>query len=237
MTSVEEPKIKPSEFKVGDFKFNPQVFSNSLGNNSSGFVLGDTKKTSPQSKPTDMKFNPTPSFNFGKSSLPFSFNASEQSVNKPFFSFGSTSSTVPISDSKPNDEPQNPKDNEDDEDQPPIVNFTPIKENDAIFESKCKLYYFENGKYEEHGVGQLYLKPVDNNKVQLIMRNESTLGTIMVNTLLNDSINFVKRNAKNVQLVCVVDPTKNTKPQTVLFKFNDSQTTSSFENELAKLKK
>lgn len=246
-TSVDEPKITPtvtSGFKLGDFKFNSQAFSNSLANNSSGFVFGDTKTTSPLSKPSEFKFNPTPapSFKFGTSPLPlgpFSVKPTEQSnANKPFFSFGSASSTIaPISDLNKKDEPQKSKDDEDDEDQPPVVNFTPIKENDAIFESKSKLYYLENGKYEEHGVGQLYLKPVDEKKIQLIMRNESTLGTIMVNTLLNDSVNFVKRNSKNVQLVCVVDPTKSTKPQTVLFKFKDSQTTDSFENELAKLKK
>lgn len=241
-TSVEEPKITPtvtSGLKLGDFKFNSQAFSNSLTNNSSGFVFGDTKITSPLSKPSEIKFNPTPSFKFGTSPIPFSVKSTEQSnANKPFFSFGSTSSTItPISDLNKKDEPQKSKDDEDDEDQPPVVNFTPIKENDAIFESKSKLYYLQNGKYEEHGVGQLYLKPVDEKKIQLLMRNESTLGTIMVNTLLNDSVNFVKRNSKNVQLVCVVDPTKSTKPQTVLFKFKDSQITDSFENELAKLKK
>lgn len=227
-----------SEFKLSNFKFNnEQPFSSTFSNKSSDFVFGD-KKTSPLSKPPEMKFN-APSFNFGTTTT-FSFKPMEQqSDNKPFFTFGSKpSNTNSVPDpSNVTKEVQKPKDEEEDEDQPPVVNFTPVKENDAIFESKSKLYCLKNGKYEEHGVGQLYLKPIDDKKIQLIMRNDSALGTIMANTLLNESVNFIKRNAKNVQLICVLDATKSTKPQTVLFKFKDSQIADAFENELLKLKK
>lgn len=241
LQSAEESKSTPTltgGFKLGDFKFNSPPFTTSLTNNSPGFIFGDAKKTSPINTPSETKLNPIPSFSFGTDASVYSFKPTEQNSNKSFFGFVSTPSTkTTVSDSSKNDEPQKPKDDEDDEDQPPVVNFAPIKENDAIFESKSKLYYFKNGKYEEHGIGQLYLKPINEKKIQLIMRNDSALGTIMVNTLLNDSVKFTKRNPKNVQLICVVDPTKSTKPQTVLFKFKDSQTTDAFENELAKLKK
>lgn len=239
-STSEETKNIPtttSGFKLGEFKFNQQSFSTSLTNKSSDFVFND-KKTSPLSKPSEIKFNATPSFNFGTAASTFSFKPlSNQNDNKPFFSFGSKSPTVtPVSDTSNKTEPPQSKDEEDEEDQPPVVNFTPIKENDAIFESKSKLYCLKNGKYEEHGIGQLYLKPIDDQKIQLLMRNDNALGTIMVNTLLNKSVNFTKRNAKNVQLICVIDPTKSTKPQTVLFKFKDSQITDLFESELVKLK-
>lgn len=241
LPSIEEPKTTPTVtggFKLGDFKFSSPPFTTSLTNNSPGFIFGDAKKTSPLNTPSETKLNPIPSFSFGTGAPVYSFKSTEQNSNKPFFGLLSTPSTnTTISDSSKNDQPQKSKEDEDDEDQPPVVNFAPIKENDAIFESKSKLYYFENGKYEEHGIGQLYLKPIDEKKIQLIMRNDSALGTIMVNTLLNDSVKFTKRNPKNVQLICVVDPTKSTKPQTVLFKFKDPQTTDAFENELAKLKK
>lgn len=225
-----------SGFKLGDFKFNQQPFSTLLTNKSPGFSFNDKQSLS-LNNPSENKSNPTPPFSFGTAPA-FSFKPMEkQNDSKPFFSFGSKPSfTTPVSDPSKNIEAEKPKE-EEDEDQPPVVNFTPVKENDAIFESKSKLFYLKNGKYEEHGVGQLYLKSVDDKKIQLIMRNDSALGTIMVNTLLNESVNFTKRNAKNVQLICVPDPTKSTKPQTVLFKFKDSQTTDSFENELAKLKK
>jgi nuclear pore complex protein Nup50 len=237
---LSEPIKTPTtagEFKLSNFKFNhEQSFSSTLNNKSSDFVFGD-KKTSPLSKTPEMKFS-TPSFNFGTNAT-FSFKPTEQqNDNKPFFSFGSNpSNTNSVPDSSKNTEIQKPKDEEEDEDQPPIVNFTPVKENDAIFETKSKLYCLQNGKYEERGVGQLYLKPIDDKKIQLIMRNDSALGTIMANTLLNESVNFTKRNAKNVQLICVLDATKSTKPQTVLFKFKDSQIADAFENELLKLKK
>lgn len=167
--------------------------------------------------------NTKPPFNFGGTQPIFS--STEQKNSKSIFTFGSPTSEDLKTQSLI------------DEDQPPIVKFKPIEEKDAIFESQSKIYCFKNGKYEELGFGQLYLKPVDDKKIQLIMRDDSPLGTIMANTLLNESVNFTKRNAKNVQLTCVLDPTKSTKPQTVLFKFKDSKVTDSFENELNKLKK
>lgn len=236
--TLEESKSTPTEgVKLGDFKFNQESFSTPLAKNSFEFSFND-KKMSPLSKPSEIKFNTAPSFNFQTTAPSFSFGKpTEQTDNKPFFSFGSKLPTVtPNADSSKSTEDQKSKD-EEDEDQPPVVNFTPIKENDAIFESKSKLFCLKNGKYEEHGIGQLYLKPVDDKKIQLLMRNDSALGTIMVNTLLNETVNFTKRNAKNVQLICILDPTKSTKPQTVLFKFKDSQITDSFESELNKLKK
>lgn len=231
-------------FKFGDFKFNEQSFTNQLSSTpltkkSPEFVFNE--KTSPMGKPPGIStFNTTKaSFNFGSTTIPaFSFKPMEKQNDKPFFSFGlKPPIQTPVSDiNKSIIEAQNSKGEENEEDQPPVVNYTPIKENDAIFESKSKLYYLQDGKYEEHGIGQLYLKSVDNKKIQLIMRNDNALGTIMINTLLNESINFTKRNAKNIQLICIPDPTKSTKPQTVLFKFKDSQITDSFENELSKLK-
>lgn len=225
VSSEESTSTPTSGFKLPDFKFNQQPFS-----------FNDSK-VSPSSKPSEFKFNATPTFNFQPSASTFSFGkpAEQKTENKPFFSFGAKLPTV-----TPNPDPSKSTEDqklEEDEDQPPVVNFTPIKENDAIFESKSKLFCLKNGKYEELGIGQLYLKPVDDKKIQLLMRNDSALGTIMVNTLLNESVNFTKRNAKNVQLICVLDPTKSTKPQTVLFKFKDSQITDSFESELNKLKK
>lgn len=234
--SSEESKNTPnSGFKLTDFKFNQQSFPSSLTNKTPEFVFND-KKTSPLSKNPGTTFN-TPSFNFGTTIPAFTFKPIEQQNDKKgIFSFGSATQT-PISDLTKKDEVQKSKDEDEDEDQPPIVNFTPIKENDAIFESKSKLYYLKDGKYEEHGIGQLYLKPINEKKIQLIMRSDNALGTIMVNTLLNESVNFTKRNAKNVQLICVLDSkAENPKPQTVLFKFKDAKITDSFENELTKLK-
>lgn len=232
-------------FKLGDFKFGNQPFSTLTSK--SPELKSNEKPEIPLSAVLDRKLPPLnnpmfcktlntkPPFNFGGGTVPsFSFKSSEQNDVKPLFSFGSKSPTLTFSAEKMKTDSQNPKD--EDEDQPPVVEFTPVKEKNAIFESKSKLFCFKNGKYEELGIGQLYLIPVDN-KLQLIMRNDNALGTIMANTLLNESVNFTKRNAKNVQLTCILDPTKSTKPQTILFKFKDSQITDLFEKELIKLKK
>jgi hypothetical protein len=248
-------------FKFGDFKLNNQSLSTSATSKSPEFKFTNKspefkftnkspevkftskspefkfidKKQPSVDKPTVCKtLNTKPPFNFGSTLPSFSFKSSEQNDVKPLFSFGSKSPTLTFSPEKLKTEILNSK--EEDEDQPPTVKFTPVKEKNAIFESKSKLFCFKEGKYEELGVGQLYLIPVDK-KLQLIMRNDNALGTIMANTLLNESVNFTKRNAKNVQLTCILDPTKSTKPQTILFKFKDSEITDSFEKELTTLKK
>lgn len=213
--------------------FNKQSLSTFFANKSSDFKFCDNKmslfglkgkKSLFSEKQVCKTVNTKPPFNFGGTQPLFS--STEQKNSKSIFTFGS-----------PTSEDLKTPQNLIDEDQPPIIKFKPIEEKDAIFESQSKIYCFKNGKYEELGFGQLYLKSVDDKKLQLIMRDDSALGTIMANTLLNESVNFTKRNAKNVQLTCVLDPTKSTKPQTVLFKFKDSKVTDSFENELNKLKK
>ncbi|XP_050539847.1 nuclear pore complex protein Nup50 [Daktulosphaira vitifoliae] len=238
-----DTKIEP----LGNLKNTSSIFSGLKSNDSKlisqPFSFStktpnfEANKMPPSINDNETKQN-TPSFNFGSNVPQFSLNATDKNNSKPFFSFGEKSVAAPsnIDLSKNSTDSFQPAQIENDEDQPPVVNFTPIKENDAIFESKSKLYVLKDGKYEELGIGQLYLKKVDNKKIQLIMRNDSALGTIMANTLLNDTVNFVKRNSKNIQLICILDPTKNTKPQTVLFKFKDSQDTDLFENELSKLK-
>ncbi|XP_001945577.1 nuclear pore complex protein Nup50 [Acyrthosiphon pisum] len=233
-SSSEKSKNSLTTHKLGDFKFDKQSLSFCFTGKSPDFKFRDKKAVAAEKPIVCKTLNTKPPFNFGSTLPSFSFKPTEQN-SKPFFSFGSKSPTLTVSSENLKKESQKPIDG--DEDQPPVVNFTPIKESDAVFESKSKLFCFKNGKYEELGVGQLYLKPVDDKKIQLIMRNDSALGTIMANTLLNESVNFTKRNAKNVQLTCVLDPTKSTKPQTVLFKFKDSQITDTFENELNKLKK
>ncbi|XP_026805863.1 nuclear pore complex protein Nup50 [Rhopalosiphum maidis] len=253
--SSEEPKntVKSTNgFKFGDFKVNNRSLSISATSKSPEFKFTNKspefkftnkspefkfidKKQPSVDKPTVCKtLNTKPPFNFGSTLPSFSFKSSEQNDVKPLFSFGSKSPTLTFSPEKLKTEILNSK--EEDEDQPPTVKFTPVKEKNAIFESKSKLFCFKEGKYEELGIGQLYLIPVDK-KLQLIMRNDNALGTIMANTLLNESVNFTKRNAKNVQLTCILDPTKSTKPQTILFKFKDSEITDLFEKELTTLKK
>ncbi|XP_025194084.1 nuclear pore complex protein Nup50 [Melanaphis sacchari] len=244
--SLEESKNTATEtngFKLGNFKLNNQSLSTST-KKSPGFKFNEKNvvptPTLDGNLPTinkpiiGTKLNTKPPFNFGGDVPSFSFTSSVEN-KKPLFSFGSKAPVLTFSPEKMKSEILSSKD--EDEDQPPVVKYTPVKEKNAIFESKSKLFCFKNGKYEELGVGQLYLIPVDNKKIQLIMRNDNALGTIMANTLLNESINFTKRNAKNVQLSCILDPTKNTKPQTILFKFKDSQITDLFEKELNTLKK
>jgi nuclear pore complex protein Nup50 len=70
----------------------------------------------------------------------------------------------------------------------------------------------KEASFQERGVGMLYLKPAGE-KTQLIVRADTNLGNLLVNTLLMASLPVQRMGSNNVMLVCV--PTPNTKPPPV----------------------
>ena len=51
----------------------------------------------------------------------------------------------------------------------------------------------------------LHLKKVENDKTQMVVRAETNLGNILLNILVNDKMNVIKRK-NNIQFVCVPNP-------------------------------
>jgi nuclear pore complex protein Nup50 len=51
----------------------------------------------------------------------------------------------------------------------------------------------------------LHLKSVETSKTQLLVRAETNLGNILLNILVNDKMNIIKRK-NNLQFVCVPNP-------------------------------
>jgi len=43
---------------------------------------------------------------------------------------------------------------------------------------RCKLFYMLDNEWKERGVGNLYLKPCPGDKTQLLIRSDTTLGTV-----------------------------------------------------------
>eukprot|EP00092_Neocalanus_flemingeri_P046535 GFUD01052367.1.p1 GENE.GFUD01052367.1~~GFUD01052367.1.p1 ORF type:complete len:756 (-),score=250.97 GFUD01052367.1:87-2354(-) len=168
-------------------------------------AFGAPKTSSPFSfGATEKPVNSTAPFSFGQSSQPAAssgFGTSSGFAAGGGFSFGtgglgtSTTNTSTIA-----------KVDEEDEDQPPVVEVKLVEESDAIYDKKCKLFYKKDGNYVEKGVGMLYLKTVEGGKIQLLVRADTNLGNVLLNILLSPQIPTTRVGKNNVMLVCVPNP-------------------------------
>ena len=64
---------------------------------------------------------------------------------------------------------------EDEDYEPPKAEVVENSEEGAFYTVRCKLYYKKAEKFEERGVGFLYLKP-NGTKTQLLVRTDTALG-------------------------------------------------------------
>lgn len=90
-------------------------------------------------------------------------------------------------------------------DEPPKVEVNEVKEDDALYEKKCKLFYMNDGSFVEKGVGTLFLKPAGD-KTQLLVRAFTNLGNILLNIILNKSIPTIRAGKNGVIIACIPNP-------------------------------
>lgn len=196
-------------------------------------------------KPTPMsefKFSSTPASvelpkPTGLAGFKFGAIPSASELAKPSFSAGSgitfgTNSTAPLASSTPSSfalsKPftfanvaappiEEKKDDEVDEDQPPKVEFIENEEKDSVFSIKCKLFVKHDGNFTDRGVGTLHIKPVkDADKTQVIIRAGTSLGTILLNIMLTESVPLQRMGKNNVMMVCIPTPDSKTPPTPIL---------------------
>ncbi|KAL4714399.1 hypothetical protein ACJJTC_017694 [Scirpophaga incertulas] len=204
--------------------FNKSPFSKTDTNKSSPIGFGSQSK-SPLGEKSAFSFGVKPSesapittpantsFSFGinksnKSDLttsnissngntPFSFG-----TGKPF-SFGSSIQ-------KPATEVAENGENEEEE-EPPKVEFVPIVEENSVYDKKCKIFAKIDGNFVEKGLGTLYIKKVEETgKHQLLIRANNSLGNVLLNLILVSSIPTQRMGKNNVMMVCI--PTPEAKP-------------------------
>lgn len=133
---------------------------------------------------------------------------------KPF-SFGSTGPSSLATTPAPAATETN---NEDDEDEPPKVEFKAVVEEDSVYSKRCKVFFKVAGNFQERGIGTIFVKPVkDSAKHQLIVRADTSLGNILVNVVLAKGLPVQKMGANNVMLVCIPNADFD-KPVSVLLK-------------------
>ncbi|KAK1327610.1 hypothetical protein QTO34_012899 [Cnephaeus nilssonii] len=95
---------------------------------------------------------------------------------------------------------------EEESDEPPKVVVTEVKEEDAFYSKKCKLFYKKDNEFKEKGVGTLHLKPTANQKTQLLVRADTNLGNILLNVLIPPNMPCTRTGKNNVLIVCVPNP-------------------------------
>jgi len=193
--SEEEPpkfSFKPSDpEKAKKFSFaptsssDPPKFSFKPSNGSSDPPKFSFKSSEPaisdSSKPSLFNLGGAPKTDSGDSSKPapftFKFGAGASSLAggaAPSFGFGAPPSSIPT--------PAPTGVDGEDEYQPPKVEETEFDdEKDALYTKKAKLFYSKDGNYKEIGVGKLFVKPLDGNKGQILVRADNTLGNILMN--------------------------------------------------------
>lgn len=91
----------------------------------------------------------------------------------------------------------------------------------------------KEASFQERGVGMLYLKPVGE-KTQLIVRADTNLGNLLVNTLLTAGLPIQRMGTNNVMLVCVPTPDTKPPPIPVLLRFKTSDDADEAYNKLKK---
>lgn len=126
-------------------------------------------------------------------------------------------------------------------DEPPKVEVNEVKEDDALYEKKCKLFYMSEGSFVEKGVGTLFLKPAGD-KTQLLVRAFTNLGNILLNIILNKSIPTIRAGKNGVIIACIPNPPLDGKndskdPVKMLIKVKTSDDADALLEKINELKK
>jgi len=171
----------------------------------SAFGATSTEKPKPTSAASPFSFGLSTANNLtAPSSLPafaaFGSSSAASTTVSSGFSFGNLASAPPPAAAAPAEAA------DEDEDAPPVVEIKQVTEDDAKYSKKCKLFFKKDGSYVEKGVGMLYIKPVEGEKHQLLIRADTNLGNVLLNILLSSQIPTTRVGKNNVMLVCVPNP-------------------------------
>lgn len=91
------------------------------------------------------------------------------------------------------------------EDEVPKPNSVVVAEEGAFHSIKCKLFFKRESEWVELGIGMLNLKKLEG-KTQVLVRNDTTLGKILLNVYLAESTPISRSGKNNVMLVSIPNP-------------------------------
>ncbi|KAM6895445.1 nuclear pore complex protein Nup50 [Xenentodon cancila] len=199
----------------------PSSSSSSSSAASSAALFSFSKKTEDSAQKSS-SVAPSPAgitFNFGQKVDSLVLNSLGSKPTAPSFSFSSSSSSqsslfgapgsaapLPFRGTKP-EEAQPADENADEEsEEPPRPEVKEVKEDDAFYSKKCKLFYKKESEFKEKGVGTLHLKHTADGKTQMIIRADTNLGNILLNIIVPASMPCTRVGKNNVMVVCVPNP-------------------------------
>uniref|UniRef100_A0A8C8ZQL7 Nuclear pore complex protein Nup50 n=1 Tax=Prolemur simus TaxID=1328070 RepID=A0A8C8ZQL7_PROSS len=199
---VSEKKMDPSLGATSaSFNFGKKIDSSVLGSLSSGPVAGF-------------------SFSSGNASLFGKDTTQSKLVSSPF-------STKTLESQAEGGSNECKGGDEEENEEPPKVEVTEVKEEDAFYSKKCKLFYKKDNEFKEKGVGTLHLKPTANQKTRLLVWADTNLGNILLNVLIPPNMPCTRIGKNNVLIVCVpnppVDEKNATPPVTMLIRVKTSE--------------
>lgn len=153
-----------------------------------------------------------PTFSFGSNSTPL-FGALSSS-STPSFSFANT---VPPA----NTEALKAGDDADEE--PPKNDFVPVVEDDSLYSKRCKVFVKSGADYNDRGVGTLFIKKVEEDKIQMIVRADTNLGNIIFNIMIVEGLPVSRLSKNNVMVVCIPTPDAKPPPTSVLLRVKTAE--------------
>lgn len=144
----------------------------------------------------------------GSKSTPPSFSFSSSSSSSQTSLFGAPGSAAPLSFSGAKGEDNQPTDENGDEEseEPPKPEVKEVKEDDAFYSKKCKMFYKKDSEFKDKGVGTLHLKQTADGKTQMIIRADTNLGNILLNIIVQSTMPCSRVGKNNVMVVCVPNP-------------------------------
>jgi len=92
------------------------------------------------------------------------------------------------------------------EESEPAETAEPIEETDSLYTKKCKLFYKKGEAYIERGLGYIHLKRMEDGRLQVVIRADTSLGNILLNIVMSESIAVQRQGKNNVLMVCVPNP-------------------------------
>uniref|UniRef100_UPI0037E9914B nuclear pore complex protein Nup50 n=1 Tax=Semicossyphus pulcher TaxID=241346 RepID=UPI0037E9914B len=144
----------------------------------------------------------------GSKTTPPSFSFSSSASSSTTSLFGAPGSAAPLSFSgtKTSDAQPADENGEEESEEPPKPEVKEVKEDDAFYSKKCKLFYKKDNEFKEKGVGTLHLKGTEDEKTQMIIRADTNLGNILLNIIVQSSMPCSRVGKNNVMVVCVPNP-------------------------------
>lgn len=218
----------------------PFSFTSSVSSTSEKSVFGGSSASTDKKIGLGSPVKPTFSFGaFEKKAPEKSLFGSSTGTSSIFGSFSSTTTTTTAGSTAKDDTEADPNEPSD---EPPKVEVNEVKEDDAIYEKKCKLFYMKDGGYVEKGVGTLFLKPAGE-KTQLLIRALTNLGNILLNIILNPTIPTARAGKNGVIIACIPNPpistssTASSEPVKMLIRVKTAEDADALNEKITELKK